>query len=282
MERPSDESPMSFFEHLEALRPHLVRSAAAVVLCGVVAFLCREFVVDTLLFGPQKADFPTYRWLHELGSWWNDVAKWIEGAWGIAIAPMEEFRGVGDNFRVINTSLAGQFNLHMKISFFAGLSLAMPYMLWEFWRFVRPALTPKEKNTTRHFVFWVSLCFFTGLLFGYFVMAPLSVNFFANYQVSEQIVNLFDIGNYLSMVLTVTVACALMFELPLLIYYLTRMGLLSSALLRKYRRHAFVTLLVVAAVITPPDVFSLLLVIVPFYGLYELGIRLAARIERSE
>lgn len=159
--------------------------------------------------------------------------------------------------------------------------MAMPYTLWEFWRFVRPALTPKEIQGTHLFVFWVSLCFFGGLLFGYFVMAPLSINFFANYQASEFITNMFDISDYLTTVIIVSIACAFMFELPLLIYFLTRMGLVSAGFLRKYRRHAFVILLVVAAIITPPDIFSLILVILPLYGLYELSIKLAERTERK-
>ena len=162
----------------------------------------------------------------------------------------ETFRIANDRFSIINTSLSGQFNLHMKISLLTGLAMAMPYTLWEFWRFVRPALTPKEIQGTHLFVFWVSLCFFGGLLFGYFVMAPLSINFFANYQASEFITNMF-------------------------------MGLVSAGFLRKYRRHAFVILLVVAAIITPPDIFSLILVILPLYGLYELSIKLAERTERK-
>lgn len=258
---------MSFFDHLEALRPHLVRSAGAVCAAAVAAFFCKEFLVDTLLFGPATADFPTNRLLHH-----------IAGEWG-----GEELSSLSDavgNLPIINTSLAGQFNLHMKISLLVGLSLAMPYVLWEFWRFVRPALTSGERRAARHFVLWVSLCFFAGLLFGYGIMAPLSVNFLSGYRVSTHIVNLFDVGNYLSTVLTVSVACAFLFELPLLICFLTRMRLISSAGLCRYRRHAFVGLLVAAAVITPPDVFSLLLVIGPFYGLYELGIRLSRYIER--
>lgn len=158
----------------------------------------------------------------------------------------------------------------------------MPYVLWEFWRFVRPALTPKEIAGTNWFVFCVSLCFFSGLLFGYFVMVPLSINFFANYHVSDAIVNMIDISDYLSTVIVVSMACAFMFELPLLIYFLTRMGIVSAGFLRKYRRHAFVVLLVLAAIITPPDIFSLVLVILPLYGLYELSIKLAARIERKQ
>ena len=128
----------------------------------------------------------------------------------------------------------------------------------------------------------MSLCFFSGLLFGYFIMVPLSVNFFANYQASAEIVNMIDISDYLSTVIVVSMACAFMFELPLLIYFLTRMGIVSAGFLRRYRRHAFVVLLVIAAIITPPDIFSLVLVILPLYGLYELSIKLAARIERKQ
>lgn len=282
MEHRDDTPMMTFYEHLDALRPHLVRSAVALFVFGLAAFLCKEWVVDTLLFGPRSADFPTNRFLEWMGGEWHKAAMWFDDAFGVSLpSSAVGMRDASDNFRIINTSLSGQFNLHMKISFFAGLALAMPYVLWEFWRFVRPALTPREMKAARHFVFWVSACFFAGLLFGYFVMAPLSISFFANYQVSEHIVNLFDIGNYLSLVLTVLISCALMFELPLLIWFLARMGILSSELLCRYRRHAFVALLIVAAVITPPDVFSLLLVIVPFYGLYEWGIRLARHVERG-
>ena len=276
----SSDVEMSFWDHLAALRPHLVRSAVAVVVVVVVAFLSKHFLIETVLFGPKSADFPTNRLLLAAGHALADLCAWINSWSGLSLSVNAEAFDVANlDFRVINTQMAGQFNLHMKVSMISGLVLAMPYVLWEFWRFVRPALTPREIAATHRFVFWASTFFFAGLLFGYFVLVPLSVSFFINYQASPSIVNMIDVGQYLS---TVIVASALVFQLPLLIYFLTRMGLISSAFLKRYRRHAFVVLLVIAAIITPPDIFSLVLVIIPLYGLYELSIRLSARIERHQ
>ena len=279
----TEPSEMTFFEHIDALRPHLVRGAMAIVIVGVIAFFCKHLIIDTVLFGPKSPEFPTNRMLVWVGAEWAQIAAWLNSTLGTSFNIDPGSFSIGaDRFSVINTSLAGQFNLHMKISLVTGIALATPYVLWEFWRFVRPALTPQEIAGTNWFVFCVSLCFFSGLLFGYFIMVPLSVNFFANYQASAEIVNMIDIGDYLSTVIVVSMACAFMFELPLLIYFLTRMGLVSAGFLRRYRRHAFVVLLVIAAIITPPDIFSLVLVILPLYGLYELSIKLAARIERKQ
>lgn len=279
----TEPSEMTFFEHIDALRPHLVRGVMAIVIVGVIAFFCKHLIIDTVLFGPKSPEFPTNRMLVWVGAEWAQVAAWLNSTLGTSFNIDPGSFSIGaDRFSVINTSLAGQFNLHMKISLVTGIALATPYVLWEFWRFVRPALTPQEIAGTNWFVFCVSLCFFSGLLFGYFIMVPLSVNFFANYQASAEIVNMIDIGDYLSTVIVVSMACAFMFELPLLIYFLTRMGLVSAGFLRRYRRHAFVVLLVIAAIITPPDIFSLVLVILPLYGLYELSIKLAARIERKQ
>ena len=241
-----ESTEMTFFEHIDALRPHLVRGVMAIGVIGLVAFFCKSFIIDTVLFGPQSPDFPTNRMLTWVGAQWAHMAEWLNSVLGTSFdTDPETFRIANDRFSIINTSLSGQFNLHMKISLLTGLAMAMPYTLWEFWRFVRPALTPKEIQGTHLFVFWVSLCFF------------------------------------LTTVIIVSIACAFMFELPLLIYFLTRMGLVSAGFLRKYRRHAFVILLVVAAIITPPDIFSLILVILPLYGLYELSIKLAERTERK-
>lgn len=279
----TEPSEMTFFEHIDALRPHLVRGAMAIVIVGVIAFFCKHLIIDTVLFGPKSPEFPTNRMLVWVGGEWAQIAAWLNSTLGTSLNIDPGSFSIGaDRFSVINTSLAGQFNLHMKISLVTGIALATPYVLWEFWRFVRPALTPQEIAGTNWFVFCVSLCFFSGLLFGYFIMVPLSVNFFANYQASAEIVNMIDIGDYLSTVIVVSMACAFMFELPLLIYFLTRMGIVSAGFLRRYRRHAFVVLLVIAAIITPPDIFSLVLVILPLYGLYELSIKLAARIERKQ
>ena len=263
----SSENEMTFFEHIEALRPHLVRGAFALFLIMIVAFISKRFIIDVVLMGPQSPDF-----------WTNDMLCRLSHAMlgndSLCINHLK--------LNMINTALGGQFNLHMQISMVTGVVLAVPYLLWELWRFVQPALTPFERYKTRMFVFYVSLCFFVGLLFGYFLIVPLSINFLANYQASPEIVNMIDIKSYLTTVLSVSVACAVVFQLPLLIYFLARMGVVTSAFLRRYRRHAIVLLTVVSAVITPPDLFSLVLVVLPLYGLYELSILLAARVERDK
>ncbi|MDE6446205.1 MAG: twin-arginine translocase subunit TatC [Alistipes sp.] len=274
---------LDFWGHVAALRPHLVRSVLAVVLAGVAAFLCKEWVIDRVLFGPRSAGFPTNRLLLAFGEGLQSFCGWLEAqtGWPLGV-DAAAFDTANLDFRFINTSLAGQFNLHMKISLLTGLAVAMPYVLWEFWRFVRPALTPRETAAAHRFVLWVSLLFFAGLLFGYFIIVPLSVAFFINYEASPSIVNMIEAGQYLSMVAGVSLGSALLFQLPLLVHFLARMGLVTADLLRRYRRHAFVGLLVVAAVITPPDLFSLLLVVVPLCWLYELSIRIVARVEAKE
>lgn len=254
---------MTFFEHLDSLRPHLVRSAAALLIMAVAAFLLKGFVIDGLLMGPQSAEFPTNRLIGRLAA--------VLGGTGLEMH--------ADRFSIINTSVAGQFNLHLRVSLATAFVITVPYLLWELWRFVKPALTENEKRGSRLFVFWVSLCFFSGLLFGYFIIVPLALNFLLNYTASPDIVNMIDINSYLSTVLGTTVACGLVFQLPLLVWFLARMGVLSSAFMKKYRRHAIIILGVFSAVITPPDALSMVLVLLPMYGLYEIGIRLAARVE---
>ena len=198
----NESAEMDFWSHFAALRPHLVRGAAAVVVIAVAAFFARHFLIDVVLFGPKSAGFPTNRLLLETGHGLAALCGWINGLTGLSLSVNPEAFDVSNlDFRVINTAMAGQFNLHMKISFVTGLVLAMPYVLWEFWRFVRPALTQREIAATHRFVFWVSACFFTGLLFGYFVIVPLSVSFFINYEASASIVNMIDVNQYLSTVI---------------------------------------------------------------------------------
>lgn len=257
---------MSFGDHLEALRPHLVRSVVAWLVLMVVAFCFKELLVDRLLLGPLRPDFPTNRWLAALGQ--------HLGIEELAI----NSRGV----ELISTTMAGQFNLHLKLSMLAALTLAFPYMLWELWRFVKPALTPRELHACRHAVGCVSLGFFTGIAFGYFIIAPLSINFLTNYQVSFAVENLIDIHSYLSTVIDISLACALLFQLPLAVYFLTRMGILSSTFMARYRRHAILLLAILSAIITPPDVFSMILVMLPLLLLYEGSISLARRVEKRK
>lgn len=264
--KKSSPNEMTFFEHLDALRPHLLRAVAALFVVMIGSFLGKAFIIDGILMGPKSPDFLTNRLLCKL-------SHFMLGNETLCINNIE--------FNTINTTLGGQFNLHMQVAFATAIVIAVPYLLWEIWRFVSPALTEKERYNSRTFVFYVSLCFFTGLLFGYYLICPLSVNFLYNYQASPTITNLIDIKSYIMMVLQVSVACAIVFQLPLLMYFLARMGIVSGSFLRKYRRHAFIVLAVISAIITPPDLFSLVLVVIPLYGLYELSITLVSRVEKK-
>ncbi len=266
-QKSSESTEMTFFEHIEELRPHLMRGVLALLIMMVAAFLGKAFIIDTLLMGPQSPDFPTNRFF----CW---ISHQLIGNDTLCINQLE--------FNMINTSLAGQFNLHMQVALVSALVVAIPYLLWEIWRFVVPGLTPKERKRSRLFVLYVSICFFVGLCFGYYLIVPLSINFLSSYSASMEIVNMIDVKSYLSTVLTVSIVCAVLFQLPLLVYYATRMGLISSSFLKRYRRHALVLLSVLSAIITPPDLFSLVLVILPLYGLYEFSIWLSQRVEKQE
>lgn len=255
---------MTFAEHLDALRPHLVRGAAVMLVLVVAAFCLKNLLIDTILFGPVAEWFPTNRLLARLGA--------FSGLGPLGVSP--------ENFQLVSTTLAGQFNLHLTVSVAAAFAVGFPYLLWELWRFVRPALTPRELHGCRRFVLFVSLGFFAGLAFGYLMIAPLTVAFLTQYSVSELVVNMIDVNSYLSTVLNVSLACAVVFQLPLLVHFLTRMGLLGPDFLRRYRRHAIVVLAVLSAIITPPDALSMVLVLLPLYGLYECSIRISERAQR--
>ena len=178
--------------------------------------------------------------------------------------------------------MAGQFMAHLIVSMVVGLVIAFPYVLYEFWIFLAPALYPKERKYARHIFFYSSFLFFIGVLFGYYVITPLSVDFFLYYSTSEKVTTEPDIMSYISTVSSTVLACGITFEMPLLIYFLAKMGIISSQFLKNYRKHAFIVILIVSAIITPPDVFSQLLVSIPLFLLYEASIRLAARIQRKQ
>ena len=280
--KESSDTEMTFFEHLDDLRPHLVRAVLALVVIAVVAFIFKGFIIDTLLFAPKSPDFPTNRWLCNMGYSLADFVAWFGGVFGAEWTMDPTVLCINEaDFNLINNKLVGQFNLHIKVAMVTGLVLAIPYLLWEIWQFVKPALTAKERKGTRMFVLYVSLGFFTGLLFGYFIITPLSLHFFINYMASDNIVNLIDIGSYFSQVIGISLGSAVIFQLPLLIYFLTRIGLITPAFLRKYRRHAVILLACVAAIITPPDVFSMILVVLPLMLLYEVSIFLTKKTARK-
>lgn len=172
--------------------------------------------------------------------------------------------------------------MSIKSSMVFGFIATFPYVMWELWRFLKPALTPKEIGTSRGIIFWVSLLFFIGVLFGYFIITPYTVNFFANYTVSEQIINDIQIDDYLSTVLSLSLGTGLIFELPVVVYFLSKIGLITPRFMREYRNYAIVIVLVMSAVITPPDMVSQIIVAIPIMILYEISIRLSARVEKKQ
>lgn len=257
---------MTFLEHLEELRWTLVRSAIAIAVGMLAAFLAKDFVFDRIILAPREAGFVTYRAFCALGH---------RLGMGDALCP-------GDMvFTLQNISMSGQFFTHLIVSFAVGLVIAFPYVLWEFWRFIAPGLHESEKGSMRGLVAFASVLFFTGVAFGYYMLAPLSIQFFGTYQVSASVQNTVALDSYISMVTSVTLWTGLVFEMPLVILFLTKAGLVEPAMLRTYRKHAFVGILVIAAILTPPDVVSQLIVSGPLMLLYEVSILISARTLRN-
>jgi len=262
-----DHNEMSFLDHLEELRWHLIRSTLAIVLVGVVAFLMKDFIFDTIIFGPKKPDFPTYGVFCKLSQW---------------LGFSEAFCTTEPLFRVQSRVMAGQFSAHIWTSIWAGFILAFPYVLYELWRFISPGLYEKERKYSRGFITVASLLFFMGVLFGYYVVSPLSINFLGSYTVSDEVFNDIDLGSYIATVRASVIACGLIFELPIVIYFLTKVGLVTPEILKKYRKIALVLVLVLSAIITPPDVASQIIVAVPVLILYQVSIYISKVVIRRE
>jgi sec-independent protein translocase protein TatC len=260
-----EEEGMSFLDHLEALRWHLLRAVTAVLIFTVVAFIAKDFVFGVLILGPSKVDFLTYRVLCDIGNYL-----------GIPALCINELP-----FTIQSRQMTGQFSMHMTSSMVVGLIAAFPYLFYEVWRFISPGLYANEKNAARGAVFFVSFLFLSGASFGYFVLSPLSINFLANYQLDPTIANEFDITSYVSTLSMLVLASAIMFQLPVVVYFLSMSGLVTSKMLISYRRHSIVVILIVSAIITPPDVVSQLLIAMPILVLYEVGIVIAKRLEKK-
>ena len=256
---------MSFLDHLEALRWHILRAVSAVLVFSVAAFIAKDFVFGILILGPSKVDFLTYRLLCEVGNYLGVTALCIDDL----------------PFTIQSRQMTGQFSMHMTSSFVVGIIAAFPYLFWEVWRFISPGLYSKEKNAARGAVFFVSFLFLSGASFGYYILSPLSINFLANYQLDPSITNEFDITSYVSTLSMLVLASAIMFQLPVVVYFLSMSGLVTSRMLKAYRKHSIVVILVLSAVITPPDVISQLLIAMPIVVLYEVGIEIAKRLEKK-
>ncbi len=254
----SKDTEQPFLEHLEELRWHLLRALLAVTVIAALAFTVgKEFVFGELILGPSKTGFPTYRFF-----------CWISEITCIDKIP----------FTIQNREMTGQFTMHLAISAAAGIIGAFPYVFWEIWRFISPALYDDEKQAATGATFFVSLQFFLGVFFGYYIVTPLSVNFLANYQIDPSILNEIDLSSYISTIIMLTTLTGLMFELPVIIYVLSLAGVVNADMLRNYRRHSIIVILILAAVITPPDIISQILIALPVFGLYELSIFISAHV----
>ena len=257
---------MSFLDHLEELRWHLIRSLIAIFVFAIAAFILKGIVFGEIILGPSKTSFWTYKMLCIFSEVLNSDA--------LCISELP--------FIIQSRQMTGQFSMHITSSFVIGLICAFPYAFWEIWRFVKPGLYEKERKAASGATFYVSLLFFIGVVFGYFVVTPISINFLSNYQIDPSILNEFDIISYVSTVTTLVLACALLFQLPIVVYFATKAGLVSSVLLKNYRKHSIIVILMLSAVLTPPDPFSQVLIAIPLGLLYQLSILIAVKLEKKE
>lgn len=259
---------MSFLGHLEALRWHLFRAVIAVMTMAIVLFFFKEFLFDGVLLAPKSPEFLTYKILCSIGNKLN-----LGDDFCITVIP----------FTLISTDISAQFTTHMWVAFIAGLVVSFPYVVWEIWRFIKPALSTKEKRYARGIVFYTSFLFMLGILFGYYVITPMTVNFLGNYQVSEQVKNTITLDSFISIVTTMTLITGIVFELPIVVYFLSKVGILTPTFMRTYRRHAVVVILIIAAVITPTsDATTLVMVALPLYVLYEISILVSAYVLKEK
>lgn len=265
MTKKKNFAEMSFLQHLEELRWMLVRSTIAILIAAVVAFVFQEFIFDTVIFGPKRGDFVTYQFF-------CDLAKKFDFD--------QSFCNKELPFEIQNRTMDGQLSVMIWTCVTAGFILAFPFLLWEVWKFILPALYENERKYARLFLFTTSTLFFLGVAFGYFVIVPLSINFLTHLQVSAEIQNQIDINSYISLVKSTSLSTGLIFELPVIIFFLAHLGLVTDAFLKEYRRYAYVLILIVAAVVTPPDVISQIIVSIPLVVLYEFSIFIAKYITK--
>lgn len=263
----SVEKEMSFLDHLEELRWHVVRSVFAILGFTIAAFIAGPWIFKNIIFAPAYVSFPTFQWLCKLGELVN----------------MEETLCVQDlPFKVQSRLMTGQFTMHLTSSLVIGLIVSFPYVAWEIWRFIKPGLQSSERRYSRGAVFFISILFFMGVCFGYYVLAPLAVYFLSNYSISDMIVNEFDITSYVGTITTLVLGSGLLFQLPIVVYFLSQVGIVTPQFLRQYRKHAIVIILVIAAIVTPPDPLSQVLITFPLYMLYEFSIFISALVVRRK
>lgn len=256
-----EEKEMSFLDHLEELRWHVVRSIVVVIIMMMAAFYFTEWIFTNIIFAPSRPTFITFQWLCALGK--------SMGVDGLCVTQIP--------MKIQSRYMMGQFTMQISSSLVIGLIVAFPYVVWELWRFIRPGLYNKEIKGSRGAVFAISSLFLLGISFGYFILSPMSIAFLANYSISDKISNEFDITSYVSTIVTLVLGSGLLFQLPVVIYFLTKIGMITPQFMRSYRKHAVVVIMIIGAVITPsPDPLSMSMVAIPLYVLYEISIFISA------
>ena len=265
--KKSNIQEMSFLDHLEDLRWHLIRSVFAILIAASIAFISKDFIFNDVLFGPKNIDFFTYDLLCKISK---------------SIGLDESFCINEMPFTIQSRTMSGQFSAHIWISITAGFIISFPYVIYQFWSFISPGLYQNEKKSARGFIFISSLLFFIGVLFGYYIVTPLSINFLGSYIVSNEITNEFDLDSYVGLIRASVIASGLIFELPIIIYFLTKIGLVTPEIMVKYRKFALVIVLVLSAIITPPDIASQIIVAIPIVILYQISIYISKIVLRKE
>lgn len=263
----SEEKEMSFLDHLEELRWHLVRAISAIFIFMIAAFIAGPWIFDHIVFAPARIDFVTFRYLCKIGELTGMVEKLC-----VEFIP----------FKIQSRFMTGQFTMHLTAAFVLGFVVAFPYVFWELWRFIAPGLHGRERKFSRWAVFFVSFLFLIGVSFGYFIMSPLAVWFLSTYSISDIISNEFDITSYVSTITALVFGSGLLFQLPVVVYFLSQIGIVTPRLMRQYRKHAIVGILVLGAIITPPDPLSQSLISLPLYLLYEISILISAMVVRKK
>ncbi len=263
--KSSKTGEMSFLDHLEALRWHIIRSIVAIIVFASLAYIYSDVIWNSILLAPKSPDFWTSKMIIKLSNYWGVQSQ------GLNAKPLQ----------LINFDMAGQFNIDVWTAIVAGFIIAFPYVVFQFWSFIKPALYENERRYASGAVLVMSGLFFVGVLFGYYLITPFSIDWLAGYSISNEVVNQINIRSYISMVTSIVLSGGIAFELPIVVYFLSKIGILTPKFLRKYRKHAYVVLLIIAAIITPPDVLSQMIVTVPLVILYEISIFISARIDKA-
>ncbi|HZL09218.1 MAG TPA: twin-arginine translocase subunit TatC [Prolixibacteraceae bacterium] len=263
--KKTEKPEMSFLDHLEALRWHIIRSAIAICVFSIIAFIEKDFIFNSIIFAPKNPEF-----------WTNRMLALLADQVGI-----DSLKINTHELNLISISMSGQFMVHIWTAIVAGLIIASPYVIYQFWSFISPALYEEERKYASGAVFYMSLLFFLGILFGYFLIVPLSVDFLGTYSISDVVINQINVLSYISTVTSIVIAGGVVFELPIVAFFLSKVGILTPAFMKKYRKHSYVVLLILSAIITPPDIFSQIMVCIPLAILYEVSIVISSRVQKA-